>query len=303
MNSQLPRPSRLFSTISVLVIAGNLFLLSVFIAANVVEPNPFAMMLGGCSFLPMWVVIAIQQYRGTFRCVASAATTTSVLLYMIGGFMVFVLISMIAESVQDGVALRLIATPLIWMFVVAAGSLAFARMNALWSRQLRSALAAGAVAANRRGFSLRELLLAVSVIAAMTGITSQFIRSGPPRYAEHIEGSAAPFRLPPGATDVSYGKGYRGTIAYEFTTDELAFRRWVDSGIGSIEAQSAEVPVREITHPFTITRYYTHSSELTGPFDITVHIGLYYSWSKEDRGVYAAYDRSTGRAYYYAHYH
>jgi hypothetical protein len=51
------------------------------------------------------------------------------------------------------------------------------------------------------------------------------------------------------------------------------------------------------------TRYYVYSTELKGPDRITINSGLSYSWSKEDRGVHAAFDRTTGRAYYQAHFH
>lgn len=302
MTNSYPRPSKLLTTVSVLVIAGNLFLLSAFIAANVVEPNPFAMM-GGLFILPLCVLMAAQQYRGTFRRVPSAAKTTSVLLYIFGGFLLLGVVTSTGEAVLEGVSLRLMTSILIPMLIVASASIAIGRMNALWAQRVRAVVATGAEAAVRRGFSVRELLLAVGVVAAMTGITLQFIRSAPPWYAENVDASAAPFGLPVGARNVSYCKGYRGTITYEFTIDESAFRKWVDSGIGSIESESAGIPLREITSPFVITRYYAYSSELNGPNDITVKTGLYYSWSKEDRGVYAAFDRTNSRAYYHAHFH
>jgi len=291
-----------FATVSALVIAGNLLLLSTFIAAAIVEPNRFAIM-GGLFVLPLCVLMAVQQYRGTFRCVQSAATTTSVLLYIMGGFLIFGVVTSAGEAIANSISLRMMASILIAMLIVATCSIAIGRMNALWSRRIRSAIDSGAVPAIKRGFSLRDLLLAVTVIAAMTAITSQLIRSAPPWYAENIQASAAPFSLPAGATDVSYCKGYRGTIAYEFTINEPAFRGWVESGIGSIESESAAIPIREITTPFTIRRYFTYSSKLNGPREITVNSGLFYSWSKEDRGVHAVYDRTTGRAYYYAHFH
>jgi hypothetical protein len=264
---------------SALVISGNLLLLSAFIAGNVVEPNPFALM-SGLFILPLCISMAAQQYRGTFRGVPSAATTASVLLYVFAGFLLFGVITSTGEAVLQGSSLHLMAPFLIPMLVAAALCVAFGRMNALWSRKLREGLASGVISPVQRGFSLRELLLAVGVVAALTGITSQFIESAPPWYAKNIDPSAAPFRLPSGATDVSYCKGYRGTITYEFTIDEQAFRDWVRSGIGSIESESAGVPLREITSPFTITRYHAYSSELNGPDDITVANGLFYSWSK-----------------------
>jgi len=229
MTNSLSRPSKLLATISALVIAGNLFLLSAFIAANVVEPNPFAMM-GGLFVLPLCVLMAAQQYRGTFRRLSSAAKTTSVLLYGFGGFLLFGVATWTGEAVLKGVSLHLMTSILIPMAIAASFSIAIGRMNALWSQRIRAAVASGAVAPVCRSVSLRELLLAVGIVAAMTGITSHFIRSAPPRYAENVDVSAAPVGLPVGAADVSYCKGYRGTIAYEFTINESAFR---DSAAGN----------------------------------------------------------------------
>lgn len=275
---------------------------SAVVAANVVEPNPFTM-LGSLVILPLSIVLAAHQYRGTFRLVPSAAKTTSVLLYIFGGFLLFAGVTTAGEAVVEGVSMRLFASFLFPMFGAAALSLAAGRMNALCSAKLRADLATGATSPRQSGFTLRELLLVVGVLAIMTGITAQFIGSAPPTFAEHIDAAAAPVELPDGATDVSYCRGHRGTIAYEFTIDEARFRDWVSSGIGSIEAQSAGIPLQEITSPFTIKRYYLYSSELSGPYDVTIASGLSYTWSKEDRGVYAAFDRTTGRAYFHAHYH
>jgi len=213
------------------------------------------------------------------------------------------LITSAGEAVVNGTSLRLMAPILIPMLVTASFSVAFGRMNAMWSRKLRAVMDSGARAPLHRGFALRELLLAVGVSAAMTGIATQYIRSAPLKYAENITPSVSPFGLPDGATDFSYCKGYRGTIAYEFNIDESSFCEWVNLGIGSIESKSAGISLREITSPYTIRLYYTYSFELNGPNRITINSGLYYSWSKEDRGVYAAYDRTTSRAYYHAHFH
>ena len=142
-------------------------------------------------------------------------------------------------------------------------------------------------------FSLRELLLVVTVVAVICGLTSYIARGTLPRCAENVDRSKAPFDLPLEATDISYARGYRGTIIYEFTIDEDGFRKWVNSGIGSLESQSADVPLRPISSPVRIYRY-------NGQF-ATIKQGLYYSWSKEDRGVDAVFDSTANRAYYCAH--
>lgn len=277
-------------------------MISALIAGSIVEPNPFAV-IAGIFFCPLCLFMAAEQYRGTFRRIPASAAATSLLLYICGGFLIFGLVTSTGEAIVEGTSLRLMAPFLITTLVAAVVCVAFGRMNALWSFKLRAAIDAGVPVPRLRGFTLRELLLATAIIATMTGITSQFIRSSAPRYAEKIDASAAPFELPAGATDVSYARGFRGTIAFEFSIDESGFREWVDSGIGSIESQSAAIPLREIDSPFAIRRFYAHSPERNGPDRITINSGLSYSWWKEDRGVYAAYDRTTGRAYYHAHFH
>jgi hypothetical protein len=294
MSTAFPQPSKLFAAISALVIAANLFFISACIATSIVDPSFFTI-FGVLFIIPLCVLLAAQQYRGAFRRNPSAAKATSILFYIIAGFLLFAIASTVSEAVYEQTSLRLMTWFLVPILGSALISIVFGKMNAVWSSKLREAIASGAVPPVQRGFSLRELLLGVGVIAAMTGITLHFVRSTPPSYAEGVDASAAPCHLPIGATDVSYRKGGRGTITYEFTIDESAFRQWVNSGIGSIEAQSAGIPLREITTPIAIPRY--------SGGDITINAGLYYSWWKEDRGVHAAFDRTSGRAYFDAHYH
>ncbi|MEZ6089903.1 MAG: hypothetical protein R3C05_18120 [Pirellulaceae bacterium] len=148
-----------------------------------------------------------------------------------------------------------------------------------------------------------ELLVAVTAIACVPALAVYFVRSTPPRYAENVPRDKAPFGLPAEASDVSFCQGFRGTIAYEFAIKEDAFIEWVESGIGSVESDAAKVAIQPITAPYSIPRYSSLMATLTGPDSITIANGLYYAWSKEDRGVHAAFDRSTNRAYYFAHFH
>ncbi|MBN2472971.1 MAG: hypothetical protein JXB62_00085 [Pirellulales bacterium] len=301
MSNALPRPSRMLVAVSVIVIAANLFLLSIYAGAIVVlDP---CTIIGFAIVVPLWVAIALEQYLGTFRRVPSAAAATGVLLYLVGGLATFAFVTTVGETIVEGTALRLIPKMVVWilgpMLLIAAGSILAGRMNALWARKLRAAINSLATppGPSRFRFSLHELLVGVGVAATMMGTASWYARSLKPPYAEHIAAADAPFSLPANATDVCYRQGARGTVTFECTTDEVAFRKWVDSRIGSIESQSAGVPLKEIVTPFIMTRY-------TGyPDTITVSHGLYYSWSKEDRAVDAVFDRTTNRAYYSAQWH
>ncbi len=87
--------------------------------------------------------------------------------------------------------------------------------ESLWSRRLKRSATAGAHAAARVWFSMRELLVAVAAIACVTALVTYFVRSTPPRYAENVARDKAPFGLPAEATEISFCQGFRGTIAYD----------------------------------------------------------------------------------------
>lgn len=293
MDGSLPRIPKLVAVVAAIAIAVDLLFVSTLLAASIVEFG-FGIMIAGPILLPLCLFFAVYQYRGTFRRSAGAAKVASTMLYAFAAFLLFAAAVTAAESVRDRILLRLMFF-LLPLLIIALICAVAATINLRWSRKLRAAIAEGAKIPDQRGFTLRELLLAVGIIAAVTGVTSQLVRSAPPRFAEGVDASAAKLHLPAGASNVSYRRGVRGTVTYEFTTDEQSFRQWVESGIGSIEAEAAEIPLRDITTPFSIRRY--------AGDDMTIRSGLYYTWSKEDRGVHAGFDRTTGRGYYDAHYH
>ncbi len=296
------KPSKLLLVMAVMIIGGSLFVISAFIASCIAEPNPFAIIVG-VFFMPPLVVVAILQYFAAFRAVRIAAMITSIMLYLFGAFATFAFITTAGELAVERIPFSYAYTLLGTMAMIAAAFFVCGRVNANWSRRLRTARETLAIVPGQGEFGAREFLLGVVVIAAMGATASYLVYTEPPGYAEHVDRFPARLGLPSGATDVSYCKGFRGTIAYEFTIDEKEFCEWVESGIGSIESESAGIPLKEIVEPSTITRYNAYSNELNGPEKIEVFNGLHYSWSKEDRGVYAVFDRATGRAYYHAHYH
>jgi len=253
--------------------------------------------------LPFALAAAVQQYRGTFLRVKSAARAISIALYVLFGLAIFGLITIAGEAIVDGTSLRLIA-PILFMFGLVSGlALGAARLNGNWSRELQSVSVQRPHPIPSLGVSLRELLAGLTLICVMTGVTSWIARSVLPPFAEGVAASEAPVTLPAGARDICYANGPRGAIACEFTTDEASFRKWVASGIGSIESLSAKVHLAEITTPASLLRYHCYAPELVGTDRALVGEGLEYHWSKEDRGVHAVFDRVTGRAYYHSHSH
>ena len=296
-----PKPPIPLVVCSVAIIGVCALLISIFLAAFIAAWDPIAI-LGGLIIIPLAVLLAQRQYRGTFRNTANAARSSALLLLFASGFIFFLLISLLIESLYglQPVPLLSLVAP---MFVIGLAGFYSGWLNLCWSRRLKSLAATTEWIVTPTGFSLRELFLGVSVIAILTGMTTYFLKTIPPQYAEHVSREKAPGNLPPGASDISFSQGGRGTIAYEFTIDEAGFIEWVNSGTGSFESEAANVSLKPITTPYEITRYGAFIANTNAPDSILVSDGLYYDWSKEDRGVHAAFDRKTNRAYYSAHFH
>ena len=301
MDRTVPRPSILLAVVSVVVIALNLLFVSFLIATWWTGPSFYAAFVI-VFFLPISLVVAVQQYRGTFRHALSGASTMRIMSYGFSGLALFALVTNCLEGLSEGGSLR--AVLLLSLIFTAIGALAFAvgRMNDLWYRRLRLAIESEDGLQSRRGFSLRELLLGVSVIAAMFGATTYIIRSEPPHYAEHVDASAVPLHLPEGAEDVSYYYFPSLMSGFECTTTEEEYRKWVEDRFGSLEAH-AGVEIEEIGTPKTMLRVANFAPESTDNDRAVITNGLHYSWSFEDRGVYAVFDRDTNRLYYYSHSH
>lgn len=290
----MPKPSLLLILCSLVVLAACVVLVSVALSTFAIAWEPCAF-IGGMILLPLPVALAWYQYRGVFRMNVSAAFVAAVLLIMVGSFAWLASITALVQTQGHGGVMRSVVLPM-----VAVGAIASLAgwLDLRWARQLRSVEAPWRL--HRRGFTLRELQAATAVVACTTALTAYFVRATPPQYAEHVSRDMSPIRLPDNATDVSYCQGEQGEIAIEFNTDEASFVRWAQSDIGSLESHSANVPIKPITGSHEIERYTQLSSELTGASNATITNGLYYLWTKEDRAIHAAFDRSTGRAYYHA---
>lgn len=302
-----PKPPIALVALSVVVIAVCLLSVSFAIVAISFDTWDPCSLFAGIIMLPLPAALAIQQYRATFRHQSRSATVSSVLLFFVAGLATFSLLMTLGEAViNNNIHIpwtSAILPVLLSMLITALVAAWSAMMNRIWSRQLKQFTSAGGRMPDRARYSLRDVMVVVGIIASVTALVTYLGRTTPPRHAEHISLHKAPFHLPVGASDISYCRGFRGTVAYEFNIDEKAFVAWVESGIGSFESRAARVAIEPIATPFSIPRYHSLASELKGPNSITITDGLYYAWSKEDRGVNAAFDRTTGRAYYFAHYH
>lgn len=297
-----PEPPVALVVCSALVVAGCLASASVALAmmwAAAWDPCSF---IGGGILLPIPSFLAYRQYSAVAWSDSRAARTSAILLFLIGGLALLMFAANLGEVTNAKVRIPWFSLmgPVLGVGVFAIFA---AWMNLRWSRRLSIAATTPGDTASIVRLSRRDALAGLSAVAFVAALAFYVVKSTPPRYAEHVSRDKAPFGLPPGARDVSYCQAPRGTIAYEFSIDEDRFVRWVESGIGSLESNAAEVPLESISETFTITRYYALMKNPKGPGSATIKDGRFYSWTKEDRGVYAAFDRATGRAYYFAHFH
>lgn len=297
-----PKPSLPLIVCSAIVLAACGLVTSGLIATLAAVAWDPCSLFGAGFLLPFPLMLAAELYRGVFRRNASAAHYTAIFLFVCGGLALFGFAMSLGETLLENgqlPPLPLCAT----LLAIGVGATLAGWLSRRWSQRLKMfAVDETKIVATTR-FSMRELIGAVAAVACIAAVSAYFIRKTPPQYAQHVSRDQAPFGLPENAIDISFCQGFRGTIAYEFTTTESAFVDWVNSGIGSFESQAANVSLRPISPQYTIQRFCSLSTDLKGQELTTIAKGLYYDWSKEDRRVKAAFDRTSNRAYYFASFH
>jgi hypothetical protein len=292
-----PKPSRTLLAVSVLVIAACMFLVSMGIAGLTVTWDPCAM-FGGLMIIPLPALLALKQYAGTFQRRHQAASLAGALAYVLSALPLFVAVTATGEFAMEGklVPAELSLLPLAF----AVPFLLAGYLNLRWSRQLQ---ASGYQPIDDRfRMSVRELLITTAVIGAMLAMTMTFVRDQPQQFGINVTAEESGLRLPENASRVSYAHGFRGTIAYEFDTDEAGYLEWVEE----IRSRDPDYAKEEVSPIAMASRIYTFNflaPQLTGPDQIEINEGWYYSWNFEDQAIYAAFDRKSNRAYYFAHFH
>lgn len=300
---QQPKPPLALVVCALAVLAASVLFAAFAVMDLAVTWDPLSV-ASGVIFLPCSAGLYAAQYRAAFRGSVRAAETSALLLFVVGGFLLFGFATTLGEIVLDTGGLDLsrlsLLVPILSMglFGCYAGWL-----NLRWAQRLKRFEASTGNSTRAPRWSRRDALPGIVTLACVAGLAIWFIQMTPPRYAEHVSADEAPFGLPAGATDVSFCHGYRGTIAFEFTVDEASFVEWVESGISPLESKSESVPLGSIDGPLKMKRCYALASAMKGPNSITITDGLYYGWTREDQGIYKAFDRNTGRAYCYKHYY
>ncbi len=295
-----PKPTIWHRTMSLLGIAVGLYLLAASISAFAI-PGASCATAGGLALGPLGMLLAVLQYRATFCAAPRATHVAAVLSFIVAGL---ALLGGIGAFVQIASVGAMPPSFVIWLLGAGLAMGVNGWLNLRRSRRLRdaSAISRGDKAALRR-FSPRDAAAIILGVAITAGIVAYQIHTSPTRLGENVSIDDAPRYLPRQATNISYCIGSQGQIAAEFDIGEAAFTQWVEAGFGTHESNAANVPLREIEGSYKIHRYYLIAHELDGPASVEIGNGLYYDWSVEDRGVYAAYDRGRGRAYIHIHSH
>lgn len=141
----------------------------------------------------------------------------------------------------------------------------------------------------RHGYAI--FIIGMIALIAFCG----FAVTRPPKIAHHVTREASGLDLPEGAKDVCYyiPSAFGPVTAYEFSISQPEFLGWAKSCNWDVQ------PISE--QGYTIIRY-THLVNPAGPSaEAKIKQGYYYQSTKEDVGVYVAYDTGQGRAYYLAH--
>jgi hypothetical protein len=257
----------------------------------------FVFLLAVLPILLIGLVATRSQYRGTFQNDAAAAFNSSIVWFAIAAFLLMPTV------------MSLDLSRLVFVGPPAAVCAALCYANRRRYGQLQR-LFAEHPELRTRPATVRRSRSWIWILCGVVGVASLvFWIPSLPHTAEHVDAAQAQFELPAGARDVSFYR-HGAWIAYEFTTDEWAFRHWItgdrfapEPGVG------IRVGVEEIDEPYTVPRYLLGVSQEAGKAAenhytdrATVTDGLQYDWSIEDRGVHAAFDRKTGRAYLYIHF-
>jgi len=289
---RLPFPifERILACLVLMLCAGSTMLM---VAAYRVDPDPM-MVIGMVIFTPFAVFLFHHQFRSTFHRSGKSAWRAGI---FIGSVAALVLFGYVANVVEDADSEGLLESArLLWPMPIAFFLIAIAAgSNIVQAKRLEKL----PVAVDRyRGYTLRDAAFIVGGCLLLFVGSVALIGRPMPRFAEHVGPDAVPYRLPPEASDVTYRRGHRGTFTMEFTIDEAAFRRWVDSAIRSRSKKLSAEPIQEIEGHDTVRSVALQKLE-----EKVVTNGLRYAWHHEDHAVYATYDRDAGRAYYHTHSH
>jgi hypothetical protein len=287
-----PRPPVILVVVSLVVIAAALIFASAAFAGFWEAWDPCALVTA-VFFTPAGVSMAIAQHGATFRRWRTAAIWCAMILLCGAAMMALALVAMPLEIIAAGKRPPL--DPLIHFLGVFLLGLLGSWTNFRWYRTLRPF--DEPVLIDWR-LSLRELLGLVAAAGLCVAVVNYAVQQTMPQYAEHLETAPPLLDLPAGATDISYCRGIRGVLLYEFTTDETTFRDWAAATLS--RPWDEQVTLEEAAPFKMVQTYRVLKNPANEPDYVTITDGLVCGFNDTGYAAGAAYDRATGRAYYWS---
>jgi hypothetical protein len=300
-DNAIARPSIGLVTLSTIVVGLCCVFLGVALGP-IFGPFDFCTLTSALLVSPWPAWLGVAQYLAVSRGNIRASRHAHTLSVILGAFLLMGAIVLSAAMLTSGFDVADLAF-LATLLALIAPLLPCALVTRRWEQQLLAAhsmrdhSSSGPQPRGRWQLSLRETFVFLTMCGVVLGSAVYVSRSLKPRWAEHVDASASPMRLPAGASDVTYYEALRAGYFCEFTCSEAAFRRWIETGemrfgrLGVIQEIQAER---------------RHQRHARSPFDgsspvASVINGLDFTYgdvAKNGFVVRAIYDRDTHRAYY-----
>ncbi len=237
-----------------------------------------------CSYLT-WT-----HYRAVFRAEHQPA------VHLLGWLCSFCLLIALSVMVTLGLLLKpTLAQPFV-THVITASVIVFVYLLFLclllrqWVSMLAQARSDQAFLQTKKRYSLRELLLGITLAGCVLGGTSYLLRKWEPLLVEHVTPAACPFSLPKAASDVTFCVTSTGRVAYEFSIDKEGAAEWADA---------MEYRPHAIAGSFEVSRFGSLHRRLLRDRQVTIARGWYATHSLHGESFLIAYDEEKQRAYYF----
>ena len=282
-----PRPGLLLVVFTVLSLVGYLAL-AVYGCVGLFGNFRWTSQLGSCICLAFGGYFTWQHYLAVFREVLGAAKHVRGWYFSFVWIFAVVLAALLI-SVGFGSRANLIPALTVVSLLLLHVTFTWVLFNH-WARTLGIAQA-GDTTRERPRFSLRELLVAIALLASVLGVSASILRQHPVRLAQRILAADCPFYLPATARDVSFCYSREGRLAYEFSINEAGAAAWADN-----LNISHTTP---IDGDFQMPRFGKLHPTMSRDQEATITSGWSSTKVINSANVVIAYDREKERAYYF----
>jgi len=230
--------------------------------------------------LPWPFILAVQQYRGTFRGHPTAAAWALGLSSLPIPILVMVILGGVLSQRAPWGLLATLLILLVTQIVVVLS-------NWRWLGTLKADAVQGYWPPTSKRITVPELMLVVAGAAVVLAVGVPLAK---PLSGISVPAASTPLSLPEGARDVTYDVTSYYT-RYQCTVEEANFLKWFQERDRGEELE----PIRGSVQVWSF---------VAGSVTVkrrAVTDGWYYRWRKEDQGLSITFDRQTSRLYYDTH--